>query len=166
MDGWKVIKGDFTVESGEYSQRAKEDDCRAAYIKRTYSNVTIETVLRCVDKTPLVSAGVFFRRETEDETAGQSGYRVLLTSRNKGTSQTKIELYAGSELIAQSDVGEQPFIFKKLKIEANGDNIKVYFGNNAGPCIDINDGRYTNGYIGLEANKSHWHFRQVSAVEN
>ncbi|MCL2622628.1 MAG: hypothetical protein FWD31_03085 [Planctomycetaceae bacterium] len=162
MNHWKVVHGDCAVQYGrEYSLGFKDNGCDSVYVAETYSDVTVEAVLRYVDETwDLASAraGVYARKTDLQE---ENGYHAYLTAKST------VQLYAGDKLLRETWIGKRPGIFRKLKLSVNGNNIKVYYDGMNVPCIDINDDTYPGeGSVGLKTYRSHWHYEKVEIIKH
>lgn len=164
MNNWKTICGDCDVQYGrEYSLAGNDTYCESVSTAATYADVTVEATLRCVEQIwdfATAKAGVYVRKTDMDGNLGESGYHACLTA--KGT----VQLYAGNNLLAEVNVEKRPGIFRRLTLSVKGDNIKVYYDGAEEPCIDINDATYAEGYAGLVAYRSHWHYERVKITEN
>ena len=161
---WNVTNGKFYDEYEEYSGNDdKNGSANSIYTGQTYEDVTVDAILRCVDRESDYrsaitnrnsKAGIYLRKPDIDSTGG---YYVYLYAGGR------IEVYAGDKLLAQHDTEKNAFMFRKLRAEIAGDRIKIYFDEDKAPCIDISDDTYGEaGYIGAEAVKSHWHYRKIS----
>ena len=165
MTNWKPLDGDFEVQYGrEYSQRARDrDDYSSVYTAAAYKDVAVEASLRWVEQArPFdhVRAGVHIRKKTIDGNPAQSGYRAYLTA------DDRVQLYAGERLLGEVDVGKRPCIFRKLKLTAQGCNIKVYYEGAPEPCIEVRDDSYPDaGYAGLVISRAHWHYDRVEITD-
>ena len=160
MKNWAAINGNFRVKHGLYCQNEEKyrgsRDYKSVFTAGKYIDAEIEAALRYVDSSQEwdenAKAGVFARADSN----GEGGYRAYLTSREK------IQLYAGDKLLAEANAGKRPAIFRELKLSVNGDNIKVYYGGAAPPCIDLHDVTYTEaGYAGIGVYMSHWHYEKI-----
>jgi len=57
----------------------------------------------------------------------------------------------GGGVLGQYQTTIKKNLLYKLKVIANGSNIKVYYNGGSVPVIDVNDSNYANGYFGLNA---------------
>ena len=161
MNNWKAVSGTFTVQYGrEYSQSDMTADGYSVYTAATYTDVTVEASLRNVTPTQVwdtdAKAGIHVRKSKIDDKPADSGYRVYLTANET------VQLYAGSKLLSEVNVGKQPGIFRKVKLSIKGNRIQVYYDGATEPCINVTDNTYKGkGYVGINVHQSHWHFDRI-----
>ena len=158
LKNWKVIEGDGDVQYGrEYSLGFKDGGAESVYVAETYTDVTVEAVLRYVEQTwdfATAKAGVYARKSGDQE---ENGYRAYLTAKST------VQLYAGDKLLRETWVGKRPGIFRKLKLSVKGNNIQVFYDGVL--CLDVNDDTYPGeGSVGIETYRSHWHYERVEII--
>ena len=162
MDNWQPLSGKWDVQYGEYSHSDENGSGNSVYKAETYSGVTVEASLRYVDPTqqwnPAAKAGVYVRKANVEDKPGEykSGYYAYLTSKET------VQLYAGSQLLSEVNVGKRPAIFRKLKLSVKGNRIRVFYEGETNPCIDVTDDTYKGeGYAGIDVYQSHWHYERI-----
>jgi len=163
MRDWQTVTGGSFVQYGrEFSLEGRKsvngsaNQAIVSYAKEMYNDVTVEGTLYFVEPSwnHAASAGVYARADKD----GAGGYRAYLTASNNA-AQNKVQLYAGDTMIKETVVNKKPGIHRTLKIEADGNFIKVYYEGTE--VISVTDSTYASGYCGLIANASHWHFTRV-----
>ena len=166
IQNWKALNGNFEVQYGrEYSCF---DGGNSVFTAATYTDVTVEASLRCVNQErifdptanwdPMAKAGVYVRKTSVEDKPGEgkSGYYAYLTANET------VQLYAGDQLLSEVTVGKRPAIFRKLKMSVKGNRIRVYYGGDTKPCIDVKDNTYKGkGYVGIDVYQSHWHYERI-----
>ncbi len=153
---WTPNSGIWEAQCGEYSQRATEKATYGSVIAgRTWGNFVVETQLRCVDyagDSRETWGGIHFRMKNASDGPEDSGYLVSVSQ------DGRVSLRHGDMILGAYDSKRPAYVFRRLKVAANGSRIMVYLDDSPRPCIEVKDDTYAKGYIGLNASKSHWHF--------
>ncbi|MCT4596904.1 MAG: hypothetical protein N4A50_03370 [Vallitalea sp.] len=110
------------------------------------TDLTYESTIMLYNDTDAAQGGLLFRNTSNDHT---DGYIALL---HKTSNLQRVELYSTgipTKILATVDKNIDFMVPYKLKVVVSGSNIKVYFNNEAAPCIEVTNDDHTIGKMGL-----------------
>lgn len=153
---WTVIKGIWTIESGELKAEGVDGLLTSDLYLADFS---VETRMKIVESHVGADwVGIIGRATNPDDDAWNSGYLVYL--REDG----RIELYTyADKVIASACTEVDTSSFVTVRADFFGSNIKVYVNNVL--YLDVVDSRYSAGYFSLKNYVTEGRFDDV-LVEN
>ena len=154
---WTTVAQTWSIQGGELVAEGANGRLASG---RYYENFSVEVKMKIVDYGvgPNYWAGIIARATNPLDDCWQSGYLVYL--RYNGF----VELYTKLDgVIAQADTGVTPNDFVTIIASFTGSNIQVYV--NGILYIDVDHGRYSDGYFSLKNYVAEAHFDDV-IIEN
>lgn len=158
---WTPNSGTWAVENGEYSQSSTYFGSNSAIAGKTFSDVSIEADLKCMNSSG-EWGGINFGKTNAGDNYSDSGYLAAFYP-NGDIALIK----NGSTYLATANTGISFYnTFTHVKIATGTDNntthnIKIYINGELTPRISYTDLSYPSGYLSLNACANHWHFDNV-----
>ncbi|WP_336785481.1 GH32 C-terminal domain-containing protein [Paenibacillus sp. MMO-177] len=143
LSGWRVTGKGTLEETGQGMLITSEPSDNAIVMSETRSDDFIyEADIQIKDVK--ADASLVFR-SNED---GWSSYMLQIVP-NAGLLRLKDARGGDGKLFQERRVTLKEGEIYHLKVKAEGDNLKVYWGSQYKPIIDVNDSAYRTGYLGL-----------------
>jgi len=160
---WKPNQGQWVERYGEYVQANKTlTTANTSIQNKKFKDLDIEVELKMPESSTNANvwAGIHFRKTNIDDGPTASGYMAYVTR----TGQ--VNLYRGTTRLAFSNTGKNPYIYRKLRVVAIGNNIKVYYDGVTTPVINVTDSNFSNGYLGLNTSRTACHFKNIDIKDH
>jgi hypothetical protein len=143
---WTTFGGNWLARDGKLSTvPASANGAKAVAMATAFTNFIFEGD---VSAGPVGNAGLIFRASKPDIGAdAYCGYYAGINSRD-----SKLEFGCASNSwheIASAPVKFAANQFYHLKIQAQNSRIKIFVGDSESPAIDVNDGNFSSGMIGV-----------------